>query len=249
MNNINKKKFFEIGDLVKRRLFNRMREETFHIDYTNYEKYKRKLESIFNSLLQEWESIKNEYEDDRTLNLNALKGFLYEALFFYACLKSQAIFLDAEIAEFGGAKFKESPPWFEATPLYDIIPDLHHIWEAGIKDSRKRKVPQTKADFIITYVDDKGPTAIALIDVKSKKPQYNEKFNWQIIATMRRGFIFQIVYPKEGIEYPKSLEEWEVKTPCQACKNFSDDFTMCTVCGKEIFPFWLGKRKTHLKRR
>jgi hypothetical protein len=136
-------------------------------------------------------------------------------------LKTQTIFLDAELVEFGGARFKESPPWFECIPLYDIIPNLHFIREKGKK---KRKVPQVKADFLITYVDDEGPLPPALIDVKSSEKaakQHKEELKWQIVSAMRLGFIFQIAYPDPNLKssYPASLKEWVIKTPCSKCNN------------------------------
>jgi len=48
---------------------------------------------------------------------------------------------------------KGSPPWFECIPLYDIIPNLHFIRDERRK---RRRVPQVKADFLVTYVDDNG---------------------------------------------------------------------------------------------
>jgi hypothetical protein len=159
------------------------------------------------------------------------------------------VFLDAELCEFGGFKFKESPPWFECIPLYDIIPNLHHILE---KDQKKRKVPQIKADFLVTYVDDKGPLPPAIIEVKSSKKAIKYKrgeLNWQIVAAMRLGFIFQLSYPDPNIEstYPRSLREWEIKTPCSRCEGLSDDFRKCSKCGAEIFPFTIVDARYTLK--
>lgn len=235
--------FWKIADEVKRRLFSRLRIETSRIDYLNYQGYRKKFESIPDSLIEEWDKLEETYKDNR------LKGFLYEALFYYACLQTQTIFLDAELCEFGGAKFEEHPPWFECIPLYDIIPNLHYIWE---KNEKKRKVPQIKADFLVTYVDDKGPLPPALIEVKSSKGamEYKrEELNWQIVAAMRLGFIFQVAYPDPNLQslYPRSLKEWETKTPCSNCKGLSDDFRKCSKCGTEIFPFTIVDARYTLK--
>jgi hypothetical protein len=144
--------FWEIADYAKRRLFSRLRTEASKINYLNYKEYRERFENIPSYLLKEWQKIKKEYGKALSRGeIEKLKGFLYEALFYYACLKMQTIFLDAELAESGGAKFEESPPWFECIPLYDIIPNLHFIREKG-----RRKVPQVKADFLITYVNDKS---------------------------------------------------------------------------------------------
>jgi len=133
-----------------------------------------------------------------------------------------------------GEKFEESPPWFEATPLYDIIPTLHRV-------GKERKAPQTDADFIVTYADDKGPLPPSLVDVKSSRPsptkRNKRRWNWQIIAAVRRGFIFRLAFPKEGIEYPKSLKEWESVTPCPECGWFNESYRKCERCGKELIPF------------
>lgn len=178
---MNKNRFIkrlELSNWVKWRLFNRLREEHEKIDYYDYKKYRQKFEEIPNSLLDEWNKIKEELKDNPDINLRSLKGFLFEALFYYACLESEAVFKDAEIVEMGEEKIGiESPPRFEATPLYDVIPPLHHIHEKGKKRIRN---PQTKCDFLVTYVGDEGPLPPTLVDVKSKKPRkdYIKKFGW-----------------------------------------------------------------------
>lgn len=229
-------KKLELSNWVKWRLFNRLRENCENIDYQNYEKYRQKFEKIPNSLLGEWNEIKTELKDNPNANMKILKGFLFETLFYYACLKIEAIFKDAEILEMEGVKVRdEYPPWFEAIPLYDVIPPLHHIHENG----KMVKNPQTKGDFLISYVDDDGPLPPALVDVKSKKPgkYYTKKYGWQIVSAMRRGFIFQLAYPKEGIEYPKSIIEWDIVTYCSECGELSKEYRKCDKCGKSIFSF------------
>lgn len=233
-------RYWTIADQVKRRLYSRLRMATAQVDYLNYEEYQRKFREIPSILVNEWEEIQREYayganSEIFRLNEHRLKGNLYEVLFYYACLKTQALFIDAEICEMEGVHFEESPPWFEATPIYDIIPTLHHIHEKGIQ---VRKAPQVKADFLISYVDDRGPTPFAFVDVKSRSPsEYSDAWNWQVTAAMRHGFIFQLAYPRTKSKYPISLEDWEIKTPCLNCKDLSDEFRKCTKCGKEIFPF------------
>lgn len=230
-----KEGFWILADQTKRRLFDKLRKETQRIDYLNYKNYKQSLDEIHGSLLYEWDKILREFKDEPYFNAQRLEGYLLEVLFYYACLKMQALFMDAEILEMVGEKFDEYPPWFEATPFYDIIPTLHHIKENGI---RIRKAPQSTADFLLTYVDDGGPTPPALVDVKSRKPQkWNKKLEWQVIAAMRRGFIFQLAYPKDGIKHPTELDEWEVVTPCSNCRRLSIDFRNCSECGAQIFPF------------
>jgi hypothetical protein len=247
---MNNQTFWEIADYVKRKLFSRLRKETSKINYLNYKEYRERFENIPNSLSKEWQKIEREYGKALSREeIERLKGFLYEVLFYCACLETQTIFLDAELAEFGGAKFKESPPWFECIPLYDIVPNLHFIRE---KRKKQRKVPQVKADFLVTYVDDKGPLPPALIDVKSSEEaakQRKEELGWQIVAAMRLGFIFQIAYPDPKLKssYPKSLKEWMVKTPCSRCKELSDDYRKCTNCGAEIFPFTIVDSRYKLK--
>jgi len=229
-----------------------LRIETSKIDYLNYNKYRKKFEGIPDSLITEWNKLKKEYKAEPYAYFDRLKGFLYEALFYYACLKTQTIFLDAELCEFGGAKFEESPPWFECIPMYDIIPNLHYIRENGEKKIKKRKVPQIKVDFLVTYVDDKGPSPPALIDVKSSEhaAKYKrEEKRWQIVAAMRLGFIYQVAFPDTKFisTYPRSLKEWKIKTPCFKCGGLSDNFRKCSECGIEIFPFTIVDARYTLK--
>ena len=226
--------FWLLADYVKRRLFNRLRDSFYQIDYLSYHKYREAVERIYEDVLNEWNEIKSELSQLSDRTIKRLKGFLFEALFYYSCLKIESLFKDAEILEMAGVKFEKHPPWFEATPLYDIVPMLHHLKE---DDKLIRKSPQTLADFLITYVDDTGPYPPSLIDVKSRKPRgWDERWEWCYIAAMRRGFIFQIVYPKEGIRYPRDLAEWEVATPCMNCKNLSLNYRVCQSCGQTIYP-------------
>jgi hypothetical protein len=247
---MNNHDFWKIADYVKRRLFSRLRRETSNINYLNYEEYREKFENIPKALLEEWQKIEKEYVKIFSREeMKRLKGFLYEALFYYACLETQTVFLDAELAEFGGAKFEESPPWFECIPLYDIIPNLHFVRDGRRK---RRRVPQVKADFLVTYVDDNGPLPPALIDVKSSEKvakQYRDEYGWQIVAAMRLGFIFQVAYPKPALEtqYPASLDDWVIKTPCPRCRKLSDDYRKCSNCGAEIFSFTIVDPQYRLK--
>lgn len=127
------------------------------------------------------------------------------------------------------------PPWFEATPIYDIIPQLHNIKKEGI---RIRRSPQTRADFLITFANDAGPCPPAMVDVKAKRPfKWSSEWGWEIIAAMRRGFIFQLAYPKEGTKYPQDMEEWEIATPCSNCKKLSKHHIKCSECNTDIYPF------------
>ena len=131
-----------------------------------------------------------------------------------------------------------------AIPLYDIIPQLHRIWE---NREWKRKVPQVDADFIMTWVDDQGPLPPTLVDVKSSEPIYEERFAWQNVAAMRMGFIFQVVYPKRGVDLPRKIEDWEKRTPCSKCKQLSTSWRSCSFCNEEIFPFTIVDARYTLK--
>jgi hypothetical protein len=236
---MNKDRFtkkLEISNEVKWLLFNKLREEFEKINFLDYRRYKEDLERIPDLLITEWEKIKKRFQKEPAFESRNLRGFLFEALFYYACLKIEALFKDAEILEMEGRKIRnEYPPWFEATPLYDVIPPLHHFHKRG----KIIRNPQTKCDFLVTFVNDKGPLPPALVDVKSNKPRrdYIKKFDWQVISAMRRGFIFQFAYPKEGIKYPKSLEEWEIMTFCSKCKELSKSYRKCDKCGEIIFSF------------
>ena len=257
--------FFEEADRIKRRLFNCLRNRMWQVDrldvycspdpdgtkYPEYDEYRKEFDKVINSLIHEWKDIEAElrekYKEEPDLDQDIVrwKGFLYEALFYHSCMRQCALFMDAEHLEMQKwTQFDESPPWFSALPLYDIIPVVPHI---GGKSIGEPKVPQTKADFLVTYVSDEGPAVPALIDVKSKKPPYNEKFHWQITAAMRKGFIFQLAYPKEGVEYPRSLKEWEIKTPCSKCKRLSNTYSRCSECEEEILPFTIIDARYRLK--
>jgi hypothetical protein len=220
-------------DIIKRDFFNRLRKETsFDYSKVGFQEYKKRFERIPYHLLDEWKSIKEEYKNHP--DLSRFKGALYEVLFYYACLELQALFFDAEILAMDGQEFPEWPPWFIAIPLYDIIPHLHQIRKNKIWE---RRVPQINADFIVIYTDDKGPHPPALIDVKSKKPEYKEEMSWQNIAALRMGFIFQVAYPKSENSIPDSLKSWEMRTPCSKCKKLSKEYRKCEYCGDELFPF------------
>jgi len=225
----------KIFDEVKSKLFNRLKIEIENIDYSDYNTYKTKFAEIPKHLLDEWKKIDAEYRS-KVNNIKRLKGFLYESLFYYACLKTQTIFLDAEIVTMGEAKNSERPPWFSCVPLYDIKPILYY----RIKTQRKIRVPQIEADFIITFMDKEGSSPPSFIDVKSKKQKYNKNWGWYAIAAMRTGFIFQIAYPKSEKEIPTDLKDWEIKTPCSNCKKLSDNYETCSECNDKIFPFTLG---------
>ena len=229
------KKKLKTSALIKWRLFNKLRQGFENIDFLDYEHYQEGLESIPSLLVAEWREVENHYKNNPDIDIKSLKGFLFEAFFYYACLRTEARFKDVEIL--GVTEKGEDPPWFEATPLFDIVPPLHHIHK-----KRKGKIvknPQTKADFLVTYVNHAGPLPPALVDVKSNKPSNNylEKFGWQVISAMRRGFIFLLAYPKIGVKYPKSLEEWETLTYCPNCKRLSKSYRKCDNCGKIIFRF------------
>lgn len=101
-----KDRYWVIADIVKRRLFDRLRKEMWKIDYLDYRKYRKGIEDIYSSILEEWENIKEEYKGDPDADFTKLRGFLYEALFYYACLKTQTLFIDAEILEMGGKFFE-----------------------------------------------------------------------------------------------------------------------------------------------
>lgn len=236
-------KRLELSNRVKWRLFNRLWKECDKINYNDYKQYRREFEQIPRLLIDEWNKIKEELKNNPSANFKSLRGFLLEALFYYACLETEATLKDAEILGIENFKLNKDnfPPWFEATPLYDVIPPLHHIHKGRKK---KMRSPQTRCDFLVTYIDDKGPLPPALVDVKSSRPRKNyiEKFGWQIISAIRRGFIFQFVYPKQGIEYPKSLKAWVQATYCSECKGLSESYRKCDKCGADIIPFTIIDR-------
>ena len=200
----------------------------------NYRRYRRRFSKIPDRLILEWERIENEYA--RSPMLKRLKGFLFEALFYFACLECQARFLDAEIANFGGAAIEPHPAWMEVTPFYDIVPSLHQV---RVSNRWERRVPQTIADFLVTFVDDSGPAPPSLMDVKSRRPRrkFARKMSWQITAAMRRGFIFQVAYPKTCTDYPRTFSDWEIRTPCPSCGALCHACDKCEECGKMIFRF------------
>ena len=222
---------WEAIDATKRRLFNLIRNRIHGLQAMDltFGEHRKEMDKIYGLILEEWSRIQEEYENKADPRGNQLlvrlKGCLYEALFYYACLKMQSFFMDAEI---GGLR---EAPWFEATPLYDIVPVLYRY-------RGKRRAPQTDADFLITYADDEGPRVPTLVDVKSSEPFPNEenkeRWGWQVLGALRRGFGFSIAYPKA--EYPKSLEEWEIRTPCWKCGNLSSDHRKCDGCGEVLIP-------------
>lgn len=235
--------------IVKWQLFNKLREEFEWLDFFSYERYQKRLAEIPQKVIGFWQKLKTDYEHDPDTDPMILKGFLFEALFYYACLKSESVFKDAEIMEFGGHEWDESLPWLEATPLYDVIPPLHHLHS---QKGKEIKAPQTRADFLVTYADHKDTYPPSLVDVKSRKPDEplheTERWRWQILSAMRRGFIFELAYPKEETEYPASLDEWELTTPCIKCGRLSNAWRQCEYCGETIFPFTISDAIEHLRK-
>lgn len=232
-------RYWEIADYVKRRLFNKLRELTQNINYLDYDEFVSALDNAHDRLLNEWKQIQDDFKDVREFEPKRLEGYLLEVLFYHACLKRQAFFMDYEIVKMGEERNSVTyPPWFEATPLYDIIAPLHHLKENGV---RKRRAPQTRADFLVTYVSDDGTVAPSQVDVKARKPmRWRSEWGWQVTAALRRGFTFQIAYPRNGVRDPRDLRDWETATPCSNCEKLSADPRKCSECQKDIFPFTIA---------
>jgi hypothetical protein len=231
----------EKSTLVKWLLFNRLRQEFEDLDYSVYRAYQDGLQRVPERLIRYWEhELKPKYANDPDVDVKRLRGFLFEALFYFAYLRTEALFKDAEILEMSGATVRrdEYPPWLEANPLYDVVAPLHHLHS---KNAKELKSPQTRCDFLVTYADDKGALPPALVDVKSRRPKEpfwnRDKLSWQLTSAARRGFIFQLAYPKSGIKYPTCLNEWEFGTPCLRCDRLSENSRTCSQCGAVIFAF------------
>jgi len=242
--------YWELADLIKRRLFGRIRDylrENPAIDLSsdsskleeNREKVKK---GLHKSVLKEWNSIKQQYKENPAADWNRLKGFLYEALFYIACIDLSSFYFATDVVWIQTKAF-EAPPHFEALPLFGIIPPIRYLYKKGEKPS---SVPQLEADFLILYVEGetgkRRASPVTFVDVKSSKEVHRwkkEKGVRQAIAALRHGCAMQIAYPLKDVEELKSLKDWKIKSICPGCGELLDDIpAVCSYCKEEAYPFF-----------
>jgi len=231
--------FWSAVDNVKRRLFSVIRIEYSKIDFLKGDTILSKVKAIPDRLLAEWNILQDYYTHEfNEHELNRLKGFLYEALFYCACLESQLIFLMNDILKLAGETDDDiSPLVFECVPLYDIIPNLLILREEGKK--RERKAPQIKADFIVRYVDKGGPTLPVFVEVKSSEEAMyrsnKEALLWSVIAARRLVYGFQIAFPSPHCcDNPRTLRDWSYRSICLKCNEFTTQYDICEYCGSPL---------------
>ncbi|RLE54403.1 MAG: hypothetical protein DRJ30_05265 [Candidatus Methanomethylicota archaeon] len=215
---------WKILDEVKRRLFKKLRVEFSKNASRNTEEYFEFLDKIPYALLDEWKRIEQRYRGRSSINIGRLRGFLYEALFYYACLRVQTFLLNS--------KFRNGRLWFECIPIFDVKPNP----PIRLGGESFNSSPRLEGDFIIVYVKDGSPSLPILVDVKSGRPL---TFNWNwrrhVKAAVRSCFIFQISYPK--VELPMDLRDWIFKAPCPRCKCLSSSTYKCSCCHSIIHGF------------
>lgn len=212
-------RLYPIFEKVKSTLFNRLRTEIKQLPFVDYQKCQKAIKKIPRTLQSEFDSIVKKYPE---IPAKQLRGYFYEALFYYACLKTQVVFLDTKIVEFEG---KSPPQWLECVPLYDIKPLL--FWNVR----RRMIVPQLEGDFLVFNREYGKPVQITLLEVESVKP-INHDWSLCIDAAKRCGAIFQIAYP--AILLPSDLSEWVIRTPCAHCQKLSKNTETCSKCWKEL---------------
>lgn len=247
---VDKQKYWELADLIKRRLFGRIRDYLqenpaidLSSDYYQFEENRKKIkEELHESVLKEWNLIKQQYRGNPAADWNRLKGFLYEALFYVACIDLCSFYFATDIVWMQTKAF-EAPPHFEVLPLFGIIPPIRYVFEKAKEPS---PVPQLEADFLILYVEGEAGRRraypVTFVDVKSSKKVHEwkkEKGIRQAIAALRHGCAMQLAYPLKDIEELKSLKDWETKTICPSCGNLLDNIpAICPYCKKEAYPFF-----------
>ena len=143
--------YWELVDLIKRRLFGRIRDclrenpaIDLSADFSKFEENREKVKGeLHNSVLDEWDLIKQQHSENPIADWNRLEGFLYEALFYIACLDLSSFYFATDVVWMQTKAF-EAPPHFEAVPLFGIIPPIRYLYKEGEKPSF---VPQLEADF------------------------------------------------------------------------------------------------------
>jgi hypothetical protein len=91
---MNKQAHWELADLIKRKLFGRIRDYLrknpaidLSSDCSQFKENREKIgEALHKSVLQEWNLIIQRYKDKSNADWNRLKGYVYEALFYIACI-------------------------------------------------------------------------------------------------------------------------------------------------------------------
>lgn len=249
-NNISKQEYWNLADLIKRKLFGRIREYLrenpaidLSSDYSQFEENSKKIKEELNkSVLKEWNLINQQCRENPAADWNRLKGFLYEALFYVACIDLSSFYFATDVVWIQ-TKFFKAPPHFEVLPLFGIIPPIRYLFEKGKEPS---SVPQLEADFLILYVEGESgrrrASPVTFVDVKSSKRVHEwkkKKGIRQAIAALRHGCAMQITYPLKNIEELKSLKDWETKSICPSCGELMNNIpAMCPYCKKEAYPFF-----------
>ena len=244
------RKYWEWADLIKRKLFGSIRDylrENPSIDLSSdssqFEENRKKIkEGLHKLVLEEWNLIKQQYRGNSATDWNRLKGFLYEALFYVACIDLSSFYFATDVV-WMQAKAFEAPPHFEVLPLFGIIPSIRYLFEKGKEPAL---VPQLESDFLILYVEGEAgrrkASPVTLVDVKSSKSVHEwrkEKGIRQAIAALRHGCAMQIAYPLKNIKELKSLQDWETKSICPSCGELMDDIpAICPYCNKEAYSFF-----------
>ncbi|GAI58886.1 unnamed protein product, partial [marine sediment metagenome] len=155
MNKTQFTKRLEFSSLVKWRLFNKLREEFEKLDFLNYNKYKEGIHRMPDILIDEWDQIEKEFKNNSNFSSRSLRGFLFEALFHYACLRIEALFKD---------DYEEKKS--RLNELYDIYSNILAIGvnrKLGLIEKKMTKMvllitnkEDITTDFIVNELNDRG---------------------------------------------------------------------------------------------
>ena len=242
--------FWEEYDKIRCGLLRLIREEFKKINWENLPKEERegKFDEIYEKLIKKFEEyinklkiIKSQQNDlifwdeinrkkiSKQNAISRLKGALYEVLFYYSFVRVMIATRGLEILEFGGLKIGEKIK-FEILPISGPIATIFYQYK-----TKTRFAPQIDADYLVLFVsEDEKVHPPIFIDVKSSEYSTTkdsiDRLKWQALGCRYMECIFQVAYPKKGIEYPKNSKDWEIRTVCPRCGNMSKDDIFCDKC-------------------
>ncbi|MHA1495562.1 MAG: hypothetical protein ACTSRQ_16285 [Candidatus Thorarchaeota archaeon] len=182
---------------------------------------------IGEQLVESWNKIKNHYKAEPD-KIRRLSGTFFESLFYLAALSQQIIYTEAQqLINMGmGDELPGEPPFVVVLPIFEVVPRL--FWFREDTGQERRYAPQVRADFVIMTRYPDNTVVWSLIDVKRSKP--NNKITWDNYASLLGGAVYEIAYPKDCVEYPFSLNDWERHIVCVNCGRWPIIDGVCQNC-------------------
>jgi hypothetical protein len=188
--NLNSKQdlFWVIFDTIKRDFYDLIRKRIEGFDWKDPKKCMDGFEALFDEIKNKWGFLEEKIGESKSL-----RGLLYEILFF-VMTKRDFEFSTKGLIILGFDSDESEDLLFDVLPIYEPIPEL-----------LKKKAPQMRADFII-FSNKYNPL---LVEVKSSRPKLSNKIKWTIIGCKWHNCYYYLAYPKEGIEFPTRINDWE----------------------------------------